>query len=395
MKKTIAIVDTLWAGHHPTYFKLFCEIAIDQGHKVLALSPAVSEMAEWKNEKKLTSDQIEIFSCREIPPLSFPIHFVGSLLTTCKRWLNVKATLKDIKPDLVFFLWLDSYLNILLFPIIHKKIFSFAWSGIYFHPSYLRVKSVNKLRQKLREMTAKIFKSNDCTGVAVLDEGIDAALQRIVGDKKKVMVFPDVADNSAPDTNYSVVKEIKAKAKNRKIVLLAGGLAKRKGFLTLLDTALNSLTENLFFVFAGRLVRSTFSQEELGLIERLATDPPGNCLFFFSKIPKESQFNALIAISDIVFACYEGFYHSSNLLTKSAIFQKPIIVSNKYCMGERINKYGFGVTMEEGNTNSCVNAIKQIINDEFSIENSCFDAYTRQHSFTRLKGSLESLIQDR
>ena len=391
MKKTVAIVDTLWAGHHPTYFKLFCAIAIDCDHKVVALSPAFSEMTEWKNQKKYTSDQIEILSCNEITPLNFPIQFIGSLLTTGKRWLNVKITLKEIKPDLVFFPWLDSYLGVFLFPFIHKIIFPFAWSGIYFHPIYLRVKAVNRLRQRVHETTAKIFMSDKCMGVAVLDEGISSSLQKLVGDKP-VTVFPDVADASAPDSDYSVIKKIKAKAKNRKIVLLAGSLEKRKGFLTLLETAFNSPSEDFFFVFAGRLYESTFSEDELGLIEHLAFDPPENCFFFFKEIPKEAQFNALIAVSDVIFACYNDFPHSSNMLTKAALFNKPIIVSNRYCMGEMVNKYRLGATINEGDYRGCIKAIMDLTKSKNIIADICFGKYRAVHAINKFKDKFIDLL---
>jgi glycosyltransferase involved in cell wall biosynthesis len=390
MKKTIAIVDTLWAGHHPTYFKLFCEIAIGCGHKVVALSPAVAEMTAWKDQHKYTSAQLEILSCGEIAPLDFPIRFIGSLLTTGKRWLNIKRTLRGVMPDLVFFPWLDSYLNVLQFPCFHKTIFPFNWSGIYFHPIYLRVKCANRFRQMIRETTVKIFKSNRCLGVAVLDEGISSSLQELLGDKP-VTVIPDVADNSAPDYDYSVIKEIKAKAKNRKIVLLAGSLEKRKGVLTLLETAAYSPAEGFFFVFAGRLSENTFSENELGLIEQLAASPPENCFFHFQEIPGEAQFNALIAVSDVVFACYDNFPHSSNMLSKAALFKKPIIVSRQYCMGEMVNKYGLGVTTDEGDYQSCLKALVALTEKKI-ITDICFEKYQADHAMSIFKDKFIDLL---
>jgi glycosyltransferase involved in cell wall biosynthesis len=391
MKKTIAIVDTLWAGHHPTYFKLFCEIAIGCGHKVVALSPAVAEMTAWKDQNKYTSAQLEILSCSEIIPLNFPLKIIGSLLTTGKRWLNVRTTLQGINPDLVFFPWLDSYLNVFLFPCIHKMIFPFVWSGIYFHPVFLRVKSANRLRQMVRETTVKIFKSDRCLGVAVLDEGISLSLQQLIGCKP-VTVIPDIADDSAPDSDYEVVKKIKANAQNRKIVLLAGSLEKRKGFLTLLETASQSPAEGFFFVFAGKMHGNTFSEKELSLIERLATAPPDNCFFLFQEIPGEAQFNALIAMSDVVFACYDHFPHSSNMLSKAALFKKPLIVSNRYCMGAVVEKYGIGATIEEGDHRGCIKAIKALIERKIIVDDICFVNYLTDHAISTFTDKFIDLL---
>lgn len=391
MKKTLAMVDTIWAGHHPIYFKLFCTIAIDCGHKVFALSPAEKEMTAWKNQKKYTSDQIEILSCSEIPPINFPIHFVGILITSCKRWLNVKTALKGINPDLVFFPWLDNYLSFFLFPLIHKLIFPFAWSGIYFHPRYLRIKDGNKLRQKVRESAAMIFKSDKCIGVGVLDEGVSSSLRKLVGEKP-IIVLPDVADDSEPASDYSVINEIKAKAKNRKIVLLAGGLAKRKGIFTLLKAAQNCYAEDLFFVFAGRLIRSTFSQEELMLIDQLASEPPDNCFFIYNEIPEEVQLNALIAVCNVLFACYNDFPHSSNMLTKATLFKKPIIVSNRFCMGERVEKFGIGITIAEGDSKGCLEAIRHLTDHMYMIEDICFEKYREANDINKFRDAVVGLL---
>jgi hypothetical protein len=55
-----------------------------------------------------------------------------------------------------------------------------------------------------------------------------------------------------------------------------------------------------------------------------------------NEFPDEAQFNSLVYICDILFAAYNNFPNSSNILTKAAIFQRPVVVSNNFCMEKRV-----------------------------------------------------------
>lgn len=397
MGKTVVIVDTYWSGHHPTYFKLFCSIALAHGHRVIALSPASSELSNWKNEKLFSVDQFRVFKCNEVTPIHAPVKLIGTYLTVCKRWNNVKQTLRDIRshckwvPDLVFFPWVDSYLSPLLTPYFLERFFPFSWAGLYFHPYHLRIKKENILKQKIIGATDRIFKSGNCKAIAILDEGIFRLLQDRI-ENKPVIVFPDVADDSAPDFNFNLIDQIRSRANGRKIVVLLGSIAKRKGILTLLNAALDNPTKDYFYVFIGRLAKNTFLPDEQRLLKKLASIPPDNCFFSFKKIPDESKFNALVAISDVVFACYDHFPHSSNILTKIAIFKKPIIVSNRYCMGERVRKFSLGLAIEEGDVSGCIDAIRKITEVSSIIDDDCFEVYKNNHSFSKLSNMFEELV---
>jgi hypothetical protein len=62
-------------------------------------------------------------------------------------------------------------------------------------------------------------------------------------------------------------------------------------------------------------------------------------------LPDETSFNAILAGADVIFAVYRDFYRSSNMLSKAAYFEKPILVSAGCLMGERVAKYGIGLTV--------------------------------------------------
>jgi hypothetical protein len=169
-----------------------------------------------------------------------------------------------------------------------------------------------------------------------------------------------------------------AKSRGRNIIALLGGLAKRKGMLTLLKTALQSPSEKWFFLFVGILDENSFDSNELRNIKDIASDPPQNCFFHFNYIPEEAQFNALVDVSDVLFASYEDFPHSSNILTKAALFAKRVIVSKGYCMEERVNAFRMGECIDYGDIKQCSEAISRLLANADS--KADFAGYLRIHS---------------
>jgi cephalosporin hydroxylase len=82
----------------------------------------------------------------------------------------------------------------------------------------------------------------------VVQDKVVAEKLRISLTNKSIVLSPDVADLSSPATDCQLVKQIKEKARNRKIVGLLGSQGKRKGLLTMLKISQHLKEEN-FFLF--------------------------------------------------------------------------------------------------------------------------------------------------
>jgi glycosyltransferase involved in cell wall biosynthesis len=188
---------------------------------------------------------------------------------------------------------------------------------------------------------------------------VAGALEKRVGSKP-VFVLPDIADASEPNHEYELARRVRSFAKGRRVIGLIGSLERRKGVLTLLRAACQLESEPLLFVFAGTLADNTFAPGERDEIERAVRSNPTNCIFHFGWIPGEAEFNALIALCDVVFAGYEGFYHSSNIIGKAALFRKPVIVSKGYFMDEVVTRYRLGLVIEEGSIADCMDATRKL-----------------------------------
>jgi glycosyltransferase involved in cell wall biosynthesis len=299
-----------------------------------------------------------------------------------------------VQPDLVFHTWLDNCITPGLTAALTDLVMPFRWSGLYFHPWYLRQ---NLRFARLRRgplSTEAALRSRRCPAVAVLDEGIaDRLHMRLAG--KPVIVFPDPADASPPDRDFLPAKDIRERAQGRTIIGLVGALAQRKGLLTLLEVARQAASEPWFFVFAGQLMLSSFLPEEQRLIQDWIQAPPPNCYFYPQRLPDEAQFNAIIDTCDILFAAYHHFLSSSNLLAKAALFEKPVIVSEGYCMGERVHQYGLGVTVAEEDVAQSLAAIRQLsaqLAHDGHFTTGRFAEYRQAHSNERLRAAFTQLL---
>ncbi|NCR41523.1 MAG: glycosyltransferase [Microcystis aeruginosa W13-11] len=396
--KTIALVDPRWGGHHPTYLKFFAKTLLELGHEVISLCPEPEEMNLWiANHCPELANNFHSFELHEPPPSQFSVRRLRKRAMAVARWQRAAQSIQEISskrgkaPDITFFAWLDTYLG--LIPAITDTIFPYPWSGLYFKPGYLRIPPKFEWMRHGILNPLSVLKSSHCPVVAVLDEGIADKLQQKLN--KPVVVLTDITDESPPDMSFEIAQKIRAKAAGRKIVGLLGSLDKRKGTLTLLEVS-QQVSDRWLFVFAGRLAEPGFTAAELARVEKIVKANPDNCFFYLNSIPDGSKFNAVVQVCDVLYAAYENFPCSSNILTKAAIFEKPVIASKNYCMGERVEQFSLGYGIEEGSVSQCVSILerfhKELSTGNLSIQPD-FEGYRRLHSIEQLISAFQKILE--
>jgi Glycosyl transferases group 1 len=397
--KTVVLIDPYQGGHHLMYLRLFSKALLELGYQVIACCADSENLNEWlvdqlQDYPKLIKN-FQTLKMFEQPPIQLFNHTSLQPLNTLSRWYQAKKTISQVilsvghKPDLVVFNWVDSYLSRYIPAFLIDIIFPYSWFGIFFQP-----KLDNEVNQKKFNFH-QVFKALKCQGVGVLDDDQQSKLQAQL--KKRVITFPDVTDEIKPDVNFFVALDIKHKAKGRKIIGLLGSLNKRKGLLTLLQASQQPCNNKYLFAFVGQLSNYMLKTEELEYIQNIEKQNPSNCYFHFEKIPDEPQFNALVNTCDILFAAYENFPYSSNILTKAAVFNKLLIGSNSYCIGKRVRQFQLGLTIEEGNVDQCSKAINMLCNDlkSGSVQLSPdFEKYRKLHSNAQVSCVFEMLFED-
>lgn len=417
--KTIAFIDTNHGrGHHLTYMRGFCKTMLEAGYRVFCFYPEPEAVREWLAEvctasldnfhpvtmPELKRHQIPIFGKL---PANFPVlGRVPQPISVLARWNyaaeKVKAASQNVgvEPDLVFFNWLDNYFSYYLNGAIVDRIFPYPWSGLYFRPGLLRFgeRKLPLFGTPLNHWS--VAEAERCQSLTLLDEYVVEDLK----DKldKPVLAFPDLTDETPPDPNYELARKIREKANGRKIIGTVGSLSKRKGLLTLIEIANRSKDKDWLFIFAGRLSMEMFNQDfdsdftdEYLTVKKLAEDPPENCFCYFDSIPDGAAFNAVIDACDVLFSAYENFKYSSNVLTKSAVMKKPLIVSDGYCMEKRVKQFGMGLSVPEGDVDRCIEALDRLLDPESPISlPSDFESYRNLHSHARLEALLKTVLGD-
>lgn len=397
--KTIALVEYHYGGHHATYLKLIGRSLLELGYQLMIFSSKPEEIEEWMMTN-CSSYKFYVFEMDKQGKFSLPVFEkkLPTVLEVLGRWLYAASLIRtaSIKtgcaPDLVFFNSLDSYFSRYLIPPIIDSVFPYKWAGLTLQENLELLKHQSTFLKYFHHFIAA--QSSRCKVVATLDEESGQRLE--VKIQKPIVVFPDFADESDPDPDYFLAKQIKQIAAERTIVSLVGVLQKRKGVLTLVKVAQQCKKHPFFFVFAGGLDKSSFNSSELSILEDFVALQPENCFFHLSRIPGESQFNALIHSSDILFAAYEGFPNSSNILTKASIFKKTVVTTHGFCMGNRVTKFNLGKTVVEGNVDEIIQALQDLryeLSSDSNKLNFGFEKYKALNSSERLKGSLLQVIK--
>jgi glycosyltransferase involved in cell wall biosynthesis len=410
--RTVALIDPLWIGHHPMYFSQFTASFLRCGARVIGLSPepaAAYEALSRSVDEETAANLGDRVFYQKLPTGKrsfFNGRFEGDPLRTFKRWRSAAETLADaeaasgLRADMVFFPYLDSYLRFLPFPLVPDAILNRPWSGLYLRNHHHGERSSP---QKILRLLAKgdaILRSRNCLGIGVLDERFIPDMERLTS--KTITAYPDVTQGGLPPELTPLAQEIRRKAAGRRIIGMIG-LERRKGFLTLLRTAMlaRKREPSFYFVCAGIFGQSDYCEQERAeiqsIIEGIASGEIGNLHFDpeAGRITDEADFNSLFSTFDIAWAAYEGFQGSSGTLSKAALFEIPCIATAGECVGLRVERYRMGLTIREATPEEAIAAIPLIASltdRDDRPQSPRFAAYREDHSLARLDRILGELL---
>lgn len=400
MQKHIAVVNGLWGGHHPIYVRAFIKVLLEEGFRVSLFCPAPEEVSSWLEQATSVERgrfEAHYFADRDPWLWRFMPRRIQYALGSWPRWFYASQALREIfpssrKPDLVFFAWIDCYLAGYLPARFIDWLFPYSWSGLYFHPRHLRSGKKSRRGCFIVPPEEFIAQSKWAASIAVLDEGVIEALRAGL-DGKQIFALPDFSDEIPPSGCSGLVDEIRKKANGRKIIGLLGGLSRRKGLLTLIRIVNQSSETGWYFVFAGRLLEQTFSSDEIEEIKLFFGSHREGCFFYIDKISSDAEFNALVNTCDVIFAMYEDFLHSSNLITKSAIYGKKVLVSTGGYMEEVVTRYGLGEAVPAGSVQEALKALHRLTNGDPHENLAGMAEYARKQSQEKLRQSFLDLVE--
>lgn len=274
-----------------------------------------------------------------------------------------------------------------------SPILQIPWTGLYLHASSVRIDGQRKLNQSEVYKHERIFRLSSCGGVGILDEGILTQMSTRL--RKPVIRIPDLADKGVVGSpeERELGMRLKHFAAGRPIVGLFGHLQRSKGMLTILRAASITGAENICFALAGDVLWPPDEIEAEQARAAIAGLP--NVWSYLKRIPSEGGFGQLIEACDVLAATYIDFPHSSNILAKAAVYEKPVIVSDGFLMAERVRRFGTGEVIRQENAEEFLGAVHAITMnpDEWkSSKAPRWGDYRKEHSFGELKNALRKLV---
>lgn len=387
-------------GHHPTYFTHFALAMAEAGAGVVPFCADPENFLARLGQASLPDAVRQRIA--EPVWISGPVssrfrptrwrgyydawHFFGGLGKQLQAWERRHGR----KINLVFFACIyDRQFENLPFA---ERCFGYPWSGLYLHARSFRMPSSPIPGWWGLPCPEKIFTGRMLRSVAVLDEGAVEPLRKLTGGKP-VFVFPDITDASTDSASPTLGTKIKAFAAGRPVVSLSGYLQKTKGIVEFVAAAGAPSMQGVVFVLAGSISWHGFSVAEREELQRPIESTP-NIFTHLMELP-EPAMNGVMESSEVMFAAYRNFPNSSNALTKAAVFERPILVSDGHLMGERVQKFGLGEVVPEGDVGQVVAALEKMLAPGYrdSLRGRArWAEYREAHSAARLTEVMRQLI---
>ena len=269
--------------------------------------------------------------------------------------MNAALKKSPWRPDCFFNMYLDTYKTGVEAWRQFASMCRLPWGGIRFAPP----------DPPPRE---GYYSLSTLGGVCFLDEATCRAYSSSISDKY-FLYLPDITSAELPDEPCFLAEEIMYRAAGRKIVFLGGTIVGKKNIAHWSELIAQADARRWFFVQVGEIHGNTFSPEDTAAFERLVANPPENLLLYTHYLSDERDFNAVIRVADVIFAVYRDFPFSSNMLSKAAYFERPILVSDGCLMGDRVHHYGIGLAVPYGDVQTMLCALEKLTKDPVPPQN--------------------------
>ncbi len=389
-------------GHHPTYFTHFAAAFAETGTEVVPFCPDPEDFESRLNRCELSGvarrridAPTRIFGPQEsgFHPARWRGHYEGlRFFWSHGRRLRRWEAQHGRKIDLVFFACIyDRHFEHFG---LAERLFGFRWAGLYLHARSFRMPGTSLPYQGGYPCPEKIFTLPSMRSVAVLDEGITEAMGRLTGGRP-VHVFPDITESRLPrgDESEGLAAKIRAFACGKPVVSLTGHLQWTKGLEDFTRLALRPDMRDVFFFLGGAINWHEIPAKQKAWLQE-AWEKAGNIYAHLQSLP-EATMNSVIANSDVVFAAYRDFPNSSNVLTKIAIFERPVIVSDGYLMAERVRRHDMGEVVPEGDLGALAAAVRKVLQPGYGEalrSRASWSDYRDLHSVERLKALMPEIL---
>jgi hypothetical protein len=238
---------------------------------------------------------------------------------------------------------------------------------------------------------APYYSKANYRGTCFLDEAL-LDRYRARWPDKQFEYLPDITETALPMQQTPLAEQIKQRAAGRQIVFMGGSIGKQKNLAQWVKLIQQADAAQWYFVQIGRLNHNNLTTEDSTALATLQVTAPQNLYSHDAYLPDELAFNDVISVADVIFAVYKDFYRSSNMLSKAAYFEKPILVASNCVMGTRVTQYGIGLAVAADDSAAIhqgLVALLQLKNlaANFAAYRQDFNQYALQHKLVGFVGA--------
>jgi len=405
-KEAVAIVEWNQMGHHETYLRHYTNAFLNSGHPVIVMCKDPAKLTNWI--AKHTNTQPSQFIAVELPDFAWDkqrirrkrrkqaFAWFKNKIFDIPKQRKIKQALRNgesalnVKCGWVHFACFYEHQAYTIKQLIDT--FNLPWTSLYLLPNIFYACPNKTTKTSTQEDIAqKLLQDSRLRGLLLLNEHIAPAVEQYCNCP--IIIAPDFADISLPTILINEDQK-KQQQKHNPTIGLLGYLLPSKGTISISRLLLQNKLKGHALILAGELPWDKYDAEQQIILQNIQQCESARTRFEW--INDESEYNALIQECDILLATYTDFAHSSNTLTKAAIFNKPVIVNDGHLMAQRVRDYRLGEIIPEGDLNALRDAILKITtNTEHWIQTNQprWAAYRTRHSIESLSNSIQQLAE--
>jgi glycosyltransferase involved in cell wall biosynthesis len=343
----VAIVDPHDSGHHAMYVSGYLRALLQIGCDVMVIAPnsLLAALPVGANDQA-SVQRVPWEVADQLPLQASPEERAEKLWQALGKTLAVEALESGRYPNVVLLVYLDSFITELLRPDVATRAVSCPVVGLWFKPPQtLRFRWREQIRRLVRlGRRYRLFRSPRFAALLLLDP---EAVGTIPGRPSRIITVPEFTDTSLPAACPALVAGMLERAAGRSISCLVGSIDARKGVGGFLEAAAAADAKDWFFVIAGKVLWDTLNPE----VRRVLSDSSlaaENTLMLVDEWCPPETLNAIIAESDLLYACYENWPYSSNMLCKAAALGTPVIARDEGYIGRNVRNFSLGVLVPPG-----------------------------------------------
>ncbi len=353
------LFDLSIGGHHPTYIRYLIQYWYQQKRpeqlSIVVIPKFLTEHADVVNLACLNpSNPIKFvaITTEEESRINARKTRLQRAFRNFREWNILCKYATQLKADHGLILYFDTCQQ----PLAVGLSSPCPFSGIYFRPTlhYNQLNNAqsqgNNKQSQWREklIISRVLHHQKLKTLFCLDPIAVEYLNTHFKTSANVIHLPDPVEPFAPSyLSNTEIRERVGIEQNRKVFLLFGALTERKGVHQLLEaisTLPAQLCEQICLLFVGNLTTRIETQFK-SQIQAICQAKPVQILGNYEYIP-DADIPNYFQVADIILAPYQRHVGMSGILLLAAAAEKPLLSSDYGLMGELVQRYELGLTVD-------------------------------------------------